>query len=236
LDTEAAGNDAGNEHGHAHYGHVAGKQQCGLRRGGTERIGNRYQDRVDQADAHECDDAGEGDGEYGFGLLQHQTDSVGCVENVVASAVLSKCDRVSSAACNAKRSSTFRRAIAGATARARALRTSASNSRPCVDREMSTARASFGSGWRCTRSSSSRRCICIVMPGWVQLSARARSLIWARPCWSTSDSRRTCGNGRRVSELLLDQRFRRPMSNNSALPSAMSGVLGPLFDDFMRYE
>ena len=40
-----------------------------LARGGVELAGQRGQDRVDEADAHEGDDAGEGDGPDGLGLL-----------------------------------------------------------------------------------------------------------------------------------------------------------------------
>ena len=67
---DAAGDEAGDEHRDAGDREVAREQQLDLARRGVELLGQRGQDRVDQADAHEGDDAGEGDGPDGLGLLE----------------------------------------------------------------------------------------------------------------------------------------------------------------------
>src|SRR5699024_5905365 len=61
LGAHAGGDDTGDEHGHAHDRHVAGEEQRGLARTGAELVGDGLEDRVHEADAHEGDDAGEGD-------------------------------------------------------------------------------------------------------------------------------------------------------------------------------
>jgi hypothetical protein len=57
---------AGDEHRDAHHGEVAGEQQRHLARRRRQLVGDRLEDRVDEADAHEGDDAGEGDGPDGL--------------------------------------------------------------------------------------------------------------------------------------------------------------------------
>ena len=68
LGAQPAGHPVGDEHGHRGDDQVAGEQQRHLARRGVQLMGDRGQDRVDQADAHERHDASERDGEDGFWL------------------------------------------------------------------------------------------------------------------------------------------------------------------------
>ena len=70
LGADPAGHPVGDQHRHGGDHQVAGEQQRDLAGRGVQLVGDRRQDRVDQADAHERDDAGERDREHGLRLLE----------------------------------------------------------------------------------------------------------------------------------------------------------------------
>ena len=61
---------AADQHRHAGHREVGGEQQRDLARRRLQVVGERGEDRVDEADAHEGDDAREGHGPHGSWLLQ----------------------------------------------------------------------------------------------------------------------------------------------------------------------
>ena len=72
LRADPRGDHAGDQHRDAHHRHVAGEQQRDLARRRVELVGDRLEDRVDEADPHERDDAREGDGPDGARLVEER--------------------------------------------------------------------------------------------------------------------------------------------------------------------
>ncbi len=94
---------ARDEHRETRHREVAGEQQRDLARRGGQVLREHGQDRIDQADAHEGDDAREGDGVDGTGLVQqrrHEARSWSRAGRAAASAASASSSRRSSRVCS----------------------------------------------------------------------------------------------------------------------------------------
>src|SRR5262249_28082072 len=180
LGPDPAGYPVGDQHGHRGDDEVAGEQQRHLARRGVQLVRDGWQDRVDQADAHERHDAGERDGEDSFRLSERARDRtcVGAAQRVLSSVrvsgsgVTSRCALASasmagSAAPSAARSCGLIRSRITANRSARTARRRASVSRPWSVSRTWTTRPSAASASRPTSPVSSRRAISCVMAGCV---------------------------------------------------------------------
>ena len=172
-----AGDDAGDQHRDTHDRHVAGEQQRDLARRGAELVGDRLEDRVDEADAHERDDAREGDGPDGTGLLQHSSSLLLGVR-VVRAQSSTGAGRESTRHGGGEVLGASDRTRRSARRRGSALRRAHGGELPATRRRSSRpgeARASSGCGSRCTQPLSTSPLTMPVIVGWLHRSACARA-------------------------------------------------------------